>query len=773
MYPRLVALLREEDNYIQLNSFLEVIKVNAMRKRDVNIMKNIALFLLLMTPLFAFSQSKKMRKAQQYMEVLNYDKAIETYHRIIQKTENPRAKIGLAEAYLKKKDYGNARIWYDIITQLPEARAVDFLNSGLLYLRAGECDKAQVNFDLFLKLKPYDSRKEQLSSACQYYESLLTKNTNRLTIDSLPINTSLPELGATFYQNGIVYAAVRPDKNHGQRSFDLYYAPFYFSDTSGLRLGKEEEFAPSLNTLLSNEAVASFDRKGATIFFTRNQKSAEVKNIYKLEILTARHLKSGVWSKPKKLSFVQKEYSYAHPALSPSGTQLFFASNMPGGFGGVDIYVSNYENNEWSKPINLGPEINTEGDELYPYFRKDGYLFFASDGHVGLGGQDIFKSKQNSNGEWEKVENCGAIINSAFDDFAISFSENFDYGFFSSNRDSGKGADDIYFFRRLDVPQDQLFLLVNAVSEQPIREPITCLNLCDSTSIEISNSFHKRDISGCCKIALNSPNFEYKTIDLCESELLDKDTIRISLTPNHSILKGIVRDRKTAQPIVGAIVSIQSSCESNYSFHTDEAGRFEVRLTPGCCYTGAVEWHGNQLPIEDTYCVEEGALQNYDLEVLYDEQFFESEKIQLNEKISNVFEISQSTEKGAREEVHFLLDVYYDSGRASVRKSAIPELRKLLTLLQENPAISIEIGSHTDAVGTKEANLKLSQRRANAIKVWLVKKGIDAERIIAIGYGESSPVNHCVDGVKCSESELQLNRRTEFKLLTATVSSSR
>lgn len=743
-----------------------------MRKRDKNTIAKILLFLLLIIPGFTIAQSRKMKKASEYMEVLNYEKAIETYHKIIQRNGSPTAQIALAEAYQKNKDYKNAGEWYAKIILLPEARAVDYLNNGLLLLRAGECEKAQANFDVFLKLKPYDLRKDQLGDVCHHYEKLLQKNQNTLTIDSLSINTSMPELGPAYYQNGIVYAAVRPDENHGKASFDLYFVDFKVHDSLGIVLGEEQVFAPSLNTL-SNEATPSFSQNGKTIYFTRNQKNAQKKNIYKLEILESHYLKSGVWSKPQTLSFSQKEFSFAHPALSPAGTQLFFASDMPGGFGGTDIYVSNNENGKWGQPINLGPQINTEGDELYPYFRKDGFLFFSSDGHIGLGGQDIFKTQQASDGTWSKPENCGAQINSAFDDFGISFSENLMEGFFSSNRDSGRGSDDIYYFKKTTPDEHQVIFVSNIETEKNLPDTINYWNACDSLLVASANPFYKSELMGCSEITVMHPAYLPKTFNFSALNTANLDTIRLFLTPKHSLIEGVLIDKTSSRPINGAQVSINSSCGDTQSTTTDNEGKYTFTLLQGCCYTGRIEWKKNVLPFDETYCTEKDRYKTYTIKTIYNSASFEDSPTALTKKISDVFEVSPFTEKEKekkREEVRFTLEVYYDIGRASVRKSAIPEMRKLLKLLKDNPTISIEISSHTDAVGSDEANLKLSQRRANAIKNWLVAKGIASSRIVAIGYGESMPVNHCVDGVKCSGAELQLNRRTEFKLLTTTAS---
>lgn len=172
----------------------------------------------------------------------------------------------------------------------------------------------------------------------------------------------------------------------------------------------------------------------------------------KLSIYTARRDKNGDWTDVSILPFCSEEFNTVHPSLSADGRRLFFSSNRPGGFGGIGVLYSDFFNGAWSPPINLGPVVNTEGNEIFPFAEKNGRLHFASNGHIGLGGLDIYYTVPLAKNEWSMPVNLGAPINSNADDFGIVFGANETWGFFTSDRDGGAGRDDIYVFRKMLRP---------------------------------------------------------------------------------------------------------------------------------------------------------------------------------------------------------------------------------------------------------------------------------------------------------------------------------
>jgi len=446
---------------------------------------------------------------------------------------------------------------------------------------------------------------------------------------------------------------------------------------------------------------------------------------------------------------------------------------MPSGFGGKDIYVSMWENGDWQQPVNLGPKINTASDELYPYYREDGQLYFASDGHVGLGGQDIFSVEEQANGLWGDVENLGTPINSKFDDFGIIFDLTKKSGFFTSNRND---KDRIYYFNP-KVKNTIVFAGINE-TDKVILKDISFESDCPEEKIEVAkNGLASMEMNdgACCEIFLNKEGYQSKAVRVCVDSV-DLDKVLFwemeKEKPAISQIKGSVINQFSGQTIQNARLFLQTTASNEtQEILTDLTGNYVFDLPSGHCYQLKIEKETFfSKTIEQSYCVKKEEIQNFEVDI-YLQPFERSTKadtqmLVANDK-KNTFEVSQKVYKNDNS-VSYLLNIYYDSGRASVRKEAIPELKKLLKLLKENPQVTLEISSHTDAKGTTSTNKKLSQRRATAIVKWLIYKGIAKQQLIAKGYGESLPVNGCIDGVNCSEEEYQLNRRTEFKVLGRT-----
>jgi outer membrane protein OmpA-like peptidoglycan-associated protein len=681
------------------------------------------------------AQAGKLRKAQQYMETLDYQAAIDTYKGILEKGDVPEAIINLAEAYRKAHDYINAEIWYSKGVDLPQAEPVHFYYYGLMLQRNGNCEQAKPWYRKFLNLVPYDHRRKALMDPCGYQEALMTKNSGAIRIGNLPFNGPFGDLGPAFYGNGLVFASARRlDGNSGparrQAFFDLFYVDASMTtagEETSFVYGDPVKFSGNLNSQF-HEAIVTFNEDQSEIFFTRNQilkKRSDEPGIVRLEIMSARAMSDGSWGALEPLPFNSDDYSVAHPSLTSDGRRLFFSSDMPGGFGGKDIYVSSYENGSWSPPVNLGPGINTEGDELYPNYESDGRLYFSSDGHFGLGGQDIYFVADMGDGTWNNPENIGYPINTPSDDFGIIFGKGSEYGFFTSNRSGGAGSDDIYSFYYIKTPLEEVTDAPIVLEEIQEEEPVEA----------------------------------------------EEETEQIWT------LSGVVMDRITGLSLEGATIKLLSDeCSVPEAITTDGSGYFYFTLQPSCCYRIRVE-KGNYFTrtFEESVCprIESETrefVQNVGIQpfVLSNDETLADRKSKVNSRLPEEdpegFQVSDGRGKNAGS-VSFLLKVYYDLGRTSVQKESVSELKKLLKLLQDNSDLIVEIGSHTDSRGSDNFNQQLSQRRAQNIVTWLISMGIPAERLVAKGYGESRLVNDCSDEVSCSEDEHQRNRRTEFTVL--------
>ena len=438
---------------------------NTFRPSTIHLLRNTITYLLLLffiCPAISGYGQAKLKRAKKEMAVLNYSEAISLFEQVVKKKDRLEARVLLAECYRKINNWENAAYQYSQIIQSKESKPIHKLYYGQALQRSGQCEEAKQWFEKYVKEKPGDARGKHLLNACVYETELRTKNLNVYEIQNLPINTEANDMCPMVFDKGFVFSSDRnvgisvrhTDGWTGKPFLDLYYIdalPIHAGQCSEYHFDVPINFSNVLNSRF-HELSASFTNKENTVFYTSNNTTDRSRNpISTLNIYFAHHLGDGMWSPPTPFPFNSTTYSTAHPAVRADGTKVFFSSNMPGGYGGMDIYVSEFRNGEWHKPINLGPIINTEGNETFPYIHESGYLYFSSDGQVGLGGMDIYRSRHDGS-NWSDAENLGYPINSSADDFGISFYPNNHSGFFTSNRVGGFGGDDIYTFCKKAVP---------------------------------------------------------------------------------------------------------------------------------------------------------------------------------------------------------------------------------------------------------------------------------------------------------------------------------
>ncbi len=703
------------------------------------------------------------------MESLNYSEAIDIYLKILEKDNQSEVKIALANAYVKNKEYEDAEHWFSQVIDLPGNDASTFFQYGKVLLYNGKCSTAQKVFNEFLKLKPYDLRKPTLKNVCSYTEKLQTASSD-FTVKDISVNNYFIEaLAPAFYKNGIVFGAIKPLDSLGRRGlFDLYFVD-YEEKEEHLLFGEPEKFSLDLGNT-TNRAIATFTADEKEIYFTQNQADATMSGIIRLEIVFSINYETGQWSKLLPLPFNNPEYSVAHPSLCDDGNRLFFSSDMPGGFGGKDIYVTSWENGQWQEPVNLGPAVNTDGDEMYPHCHSGNKLYFASDGHLGLGGQDIFVVTENENGLWENVENLGAPVNSSFDDFGIIINNEESTGFFTSNRE---GPDRIFYLKR-DTEKTFWMAAVDEESELVLSD-LELTTTSENIAIKRSSdrffevTLPKKD---CYNFLAGKKDYIPEDISMCSKDITAGDTLYFLMQKQPQLvsrIEGMVIDQFSGRPVANtSLVLTNTNTGSVGEYISNDSGQFVIELPGDNCYSLKVSKDDFfTKKIDQPYCVETQEVRNFLMDIYlqpFNRTTEATPELLASKTGDTEFKISQKVYEEDNS-VAYLLNIYYDSGRASVRKEGVAELEKLLALLQENPDIIVEISSHTDAKGNNTMNEKLSQRRAHAIVKYLIGKGIPSDRLVAIGYGETQPVNGCMDGVDCSEEEHQLNRRTEFRVL--------
>lgn len=420
-------------------------------------MKNYQLLYLTILSVFSlngYSQQAKINSADKAYDNYAYVDAIKTYERIAEKgykSEDLFSK--LANAYYFNSNFEKASKWYGELFAMNTAVSTEYYYRYAQCLKStGDTVKANQMLDQFNARSNNDIR-AKLYAKDKNYLTEIKANTGRYKVEDAGINSKFSDYGTFIYNNTIYFASARDSGSFGQRKqtwtgehfTNLYQAAL----DENFNLSEAKEFKTKINTKV-NESTPVFTQDGKTIYFTRNnynngKKGKNNNQVTLLKIYKAT-FENGEWGNITELPFNSDNYSTAHPALSPDEKTLYFASDMPGTYGQSDLYKVSINNGRFGTPENLGPTINTEGKETFPYVTSENEIYFASDGHPGLGGLDVFVGKLDQSGV-SNIQNLGADINSPQDDFGYIIDVSSRKGFFSSNKPGGKGSDDIYKFQ--------------------------------------------------------------------------------------------------------------------------------------------------------------------------------------------------------------------------------------------------------------------------------------------------------------------------------------
>ncbi len=600
--------------------------------------------------------AQNLNQANSLFERRAYLNAAELYLIEEPKTQEIYEKLG--DCYYFNSKMKQAEMYYEILIDKYEQ------NLAPTYLfRYSQALKGNENFSKADKwLKKYYEKKQidsvNISETIAYFDSLNKQIKRPYILHKISANSTNSDFGTSYYRDSIVFASSR---NSGE-IYDWNNLPyldlFKAEKTKSGDLINVSPFSNEINTKV-HESNAIFTKDGKTMYFTRNnfkdgERGEDSKKISHLKIYKA-ELIEGKWSNITELPFNSKNYSVEHPTLSPDETELYFASDMPGSIGSFDLFVvSIHPNGSYGRPKNLGPKINTEQREQFPFISASNTLYFASDGHFGMGGLDIFKS-EIINEEFSKPVNLSSVINSNLDDFAFLIDETNEIGYFSSNRAGGAGNDDIYRFTQLIIVH--LTGIVNEKNSDVLLAG-SKITLFDANNNVISNTIVKND--GTYEFELEA-NKTYKI--KAEKDLYASNEFEITTDTAKSISKNI--------------------------------------------------------------------------------------ELELFENYVNKFEFDNDI-------------IYFDLDSSYLREEGKEELRKVAKYMKDNPNIMINCSAHTDSRASDHYNMWLSERRANRTADYLISIGISSNNVKIQYFGETQLVNNCIDGVKCEESEHQLNRRAEL-----------
>ena len=665
-----------------------------------NVSKCLILSLLLSffftTSLLAQKKNRVTQKADKAFDAEMYFEASELYKKGYKKTKNKAIKAEIlfkqAECYRFSGKFKQASNFYKkaIKAKYNNSDAIAILRYAQMLMINGNYEKSLVQFKKYAKKVPTDTKAEIGIKSCEFAIDW-TLNPTRYMIDKMDAinsksNDFSPAFGNKDYTK-IYFVSSR--KGSSNDMIDERTGEF-FTDIYSSKLDKKGKWSkPAAEEEPINseghEGTLCLNQNGTTMFFTSCK--SEKKKALGCEISISQ-LQGKVWGPLNKLQVnIDSNTTIGHPAVSPDEKTIVFSANMSKGYGGKDLWmITKVARGQWSEPANLGPSVNTDGDEMFPFLHDDGSLYFASDGHVGMGGFDIYKSELNTDGIYISTINLKYPINSSADDFGMIIERKQERGYFTSNR----------------------------------------------------------------KI--------YTDPDGIEKKSNGSDNIyQFELPPLILTLQGVVTDMKNGNIVTGASVKLVGDDKSVVEIKTDNTGTYSFKLNPLTTYSMVVEkkeYLNNKLSVTTV-----GIEVNTDL----------------------IRDISLTPIK---KEI-ILPRIEYDFARWDLRPQSVLDLDQLVVTLNDNPNITIELNSHTDYRGTSNQNIELSQERADVCIEYLVSKGIDRDRLVANGKGESSPyVMEAKDGKlkmgdvltepyinkfrlkKNKEKAHQYNRRTTFKVIS-------
>jgi len=638
-----------------------------------------------------YGQNRKAVKAYATFDAGEYYTAIDQFKDAYQKTNDRKEKLHMAfyiaECYRLTNNSAQAALWYGKVVAKEYDNPVSMLYYADALRKNQNYEEARAQYQRYKEIVPDDPRGSDGILSCDLAIQWLERPSGYVVEEMKFLNSKSNDYSPFFsrpdYQE-LFFTSSRDETlgntDHGatgQQFSDIFFSSM---DKKG-KWSTPLPLAEPVNTA-AEEGTPAFSDDYNTLYFTRCNISK--RKALGCEIFQAIR-ENDKWTEVESLALDQDSVVVAHPGISGDELTLYFVSDMdgstprPDGKNSKDIWVITREKPgaRWSKPVNAGTAVNTPGDELFPFLHADGTLYFSSNGHIGMGGLDIFRARKADNGQWQ-VENMKSPINSAGDDFGIVFEKERESGYFSSSR-KGKTGDDIYSF---------------------------------------------------------------------------------VLPPLKFTLVGIVRDEKTDDIIPDAIIKSIGSDGITLDTRSGRDGIFRFTLKPSTDYVFIAEKPG----------------------------YLKGKSRETTKGVSQSMEFKTEIYLASTETPIEVENIFFDLDRAELRAESMVSLDRLVETLNDNPNIVIELGSHTDSRATDAYNMDLSNRRAQSVVDYLIEKGIARDRLVAKGYGESTPKtvtrqDHSAygflpEGTVLTETYISslgdedrmemahfLNRRTEFKVL--------
>lgn len=660
-----------------------------------------------------------LKYAENRFKNLNYPDAIPflKYHVTKKDTNDVISIRKLAECYRFVNQYKEAEIWYAKLIQ-----------------------------------------KDTLTADRTYYADALLRNRYRITfVDTLSIkvkklafSSEVSEYSPTIYKDKLIFTSSIQVKPFIQRNHSWTETNFVSLQESNLSDSylTYKPFALELRNKYNYGPVTFLENDSTMYYTTNNPKVKSKKNGYiNLRIQSAEFI-YGKWINIDKFQFNSTDYACAHPSISTDGMKLYFSSNMPGGFGGMDLYVCHWiDDSTWAFPVNLGAPINTKNEEVFPFIDKDNKFYFASNGRDGLGGLDIYSFDMFK--PFIPPVRLPAPINSTDDDFGFVTFPNANTGFFSSDRGKRGVDDDIYSFEILSkkIP----LLIIDSITRKAIvpsqLQIITAKSIIDTL---LKSQPFQLGINAENIIQFNVSAKGYSPKNIFKRFTMEDTLYVIELKRNIKgcNVQGFAVEKGSGKILDSVLVRILNlnTSEIEFTSYSSSIGFYKMySLKSNARYTITFTKSG----------------------YFSKEIFFTTSDYNCKNNSESEFDYVKNVEMDAIVigKAIKIENIYFDLAKWNIRVDAAIELDKIVKMMNDNPEIVIELSSHTDSRASAKYNEQLSDKRAKSSAEYIVSKGISADRITGKGYGEYMLINSCSDGVKCSEKDHQQNRRTEFKVI--------
>jgi outer membrane protein OmpA-like peptidoglycan-associated protein len=696
------------------------------------------------------------KKGDKAFSRSEYFKAIQEYTAIEDKVTDPATQshinFQIAESYRRMNQPDKAEPYYVKAIKGGYMSSDVYFGYGEVLLKMGKYDLAKNEFETFKRSNPENKLVDAKIASCAYGKITTQENPKYKLQPMETLNTKGSEYGIAYFNSNLIYASTgNPPEDAKAINISprtgLPYSKFYMSVSHSGSYNKGEETVGLNKNTNANQGSFAYDVVNKLGYYTRCTGKASSSQCY----IYFAEFKNNQWKEIDNLKIESRKMPIGHPFVMPNGKRIYFVSVMEGGYGKSDIwYTDKLPDGTWSRPINLGKEVNTPGNEFFP-FVSEGYLFFTSEGHAGFGGLDIYASKIDGNVHGKAV-NLGRPFNSSQDDLNLIEKQDASEGMLVSARRLNN-SDDIFRFDGFPSNVTAMGRIYDSITGLPLANvPIdvkkngkvveklvsdengnyTFFLEPDSSTYELSaNVLHYNPIV----VSYATPADRFATLENWDLPMLKCEAF-IS-----GVVTGFERERggtlRDLGPLAGAKVIVFENGIQVKVVETDNSGEYRF---------GDIK--------EDSKYEVRGIMEGY---------FIESNSLQVGKLLQSIdfctangYNMDLALEK-IKENIQ-LNNILYDYNKATLRPESMVELDKFVSLLQKNPHMKIEIRSHTDSRGSVKYNNKLSQERAKSVVDYLIAKGIPASRLTPKGYGESMLL---VKPEK-TEDDYQANRRTEF-----------